>query len=531
VRSGWRDKGGRRRWLDRLGAGSGMGREVAAFAWDRTPLGDPSSWPVELRALVQLCLTTRFPMLVTWGPQLSMIYNDGYREMIGDKHPEALGAPLAVVWAEIWDVIGPIAEEVMATGEPTWSELQRFLIDRRGFVEEMFFTFSYSPAFDAHGRAMGLVDVATEMTGQVVSQRRLVALAGLGEAVYSASQVTGVCLAAVAELAVVRNDVVNADVFLRVGDEPVLIASTRRVEARSDHAVAPAQGARWANDRASEARGRDHAGAAGGRGRAPRRQRRRTERRALRGTGPDGGVHGRVPGVRRPGRSNDQPGLGDRSRPRRRVGRAASHQRDVATGHAATGQRPSNHCRPVSPGSLEPGGRRRLVRRDRPRRAPPGHGRGRLCRTRPRGGNSDGPTAQRNQSLAARASRPGNGARTPRSVLGFDPRGVRHQRGWLDGAGGSLLQVEGEHGRPLARVDSADGDLLMLYTDGLVERRGQTIDDGLDRLAAAAGRWFERGAGAAETADGLLRELLQSRGDDDVVLVVKQLVIDRPDCT
>jgi serine phosphatase RsbU (regulator of sigma subunit) len=72
-------------------------------------------------------------------------------------------------------------------------------------------------------------------------------------------------------------------------------------------------------------------------------------------------------------------------------------------------------------------------------------------------------------------------------------------------------------------------DLLVLYTDGLVERRSEVIDAGLDRLAAAATRWHERGANASETADGLLRELLPTRGDDDVVLVVKRLVIDQPD--
>lgn len=161
VRSGGDDEGEPPRWLERLGAGSAMGRAVAEFEWDQTPLRDPASWPMKLRSLVQLCVTTRFPMLVMWGPELLMIYNDGYRGMIGDKHPGALGAQLAEVWSEVREVIGPIVDKVMATGEPTWSELERLLIDRHGFEEETFFTFSYSAALDGDGHAHGVVDVAT----------------------------------------------------------------------------------------------------------------------------------------------------------------------------------------------------------------------------------------------------------------------------------------------------------------------------------------------------------------------------------
>ena len=291
VRSGGDDEGEPRRWLERLGAGSAMGRAVGAYEWDRTLLRDSESWPVELRALVQLCLTTRFPILVTWGPELLMIYNDGYRDMIGGKHPAALGAPLAEVWAEIWDVIGPMVHRVMATGEPTWSELERLLIDRHGFVEETFFTFSYSPAFDGDGRAQSLVDVATEMTAQVVAQRRTVALAGLGEAVFSASQVTGVCLAAAAQLAMLRNDIIHADVFLAVSDEPVLIASTRQGRAGAGRIGSAAHRPRGTDHRARATRRPGRAVSAGRGRRAPQRKR-WTERGALRRAGSHGRLHG-----------------------------------------------------------------------------------------------------------------------------------------------------------------------------------------------------------------------------------------------
>ena len=189
-----------------------------------------SGWPIELQTLVQLCLTTRFPMLLTWGPELQMIYNDGYRDMIGAKHPAALGVSLPTVWPEIWDVIGPLVDRVMRTGEPTWSEHERLLIERRGFVEETYFTFSFSPALDCDGKVAGIVDVAMETTEQVIARRRLVALTSLGAALLPASWVTDVCVAAMIELARWGDDIVRADVFLLLEREPVLIASTGQLD-------------------------------------------------------------------------------------------------------------------------------------------------------------------------------------------------------------------------------------------------------------------------------------------------------------
>jgi serine phosphatase RsbU (regulator of sigma subunit) len=536
-----------------------MGGEVAAFQWDRTPLGDPSRWPVELRTLVQLCLTTRFPMLVTWGPQLSMIYNDGYRDMLGSKHPAALGAPLAEVWAEVWDVIGPMADQVMITGEPMWSEHQRLLMDRHGFAEETFFAFSYSPAFDRHGQAEGLIDVATETTGQVLAQRRLVALASLGEAVFSASQVTGVCLAAAAELATSRDDVEHADVFLGVGDEPVLLASTRQVErapitlsllrtvlvARTTALVDPAGGA-----------GPTPPGGV-----------------AL----PLGGKGGGPSGVLYVEPSPTIAFTPDYQVFLDQV--AATISRALTTAHAravelgeqrrinetlqqAMLQPASDHptvaarYRPAALNLAVGGDWYDVIDLDEHRRAMVvgdcvGHGleaataMGQL-RSAARAlllEHHDDPATVLEHLDVFSASIPGalgtsvvcviidrlagvvsySRAGHPPPLL-VDRSGVR----WLDAAGGVLLQLQGEQDRPLATVDYADGDLLVLYTDGLVERRGETIDEGLDRLAAAADRWFERRVSAAETADGLLRELLPSRRDDDVVLVVKRMIIDRP---
>ncbi|MEA5523372.1 hypothetical protein, partial [Limnoraphis robusta] len=96
-------------WLEAVAPDTEMGRLVLAHDWASSPLGDPASWSTALRAAVSTCLTSRFPVLVVWGPDLVKIYNDAYRPILGaEKHPGALGAPVAEVWAEIWDQIGPL---------------------------------------------------------------------------------------------------------------------------------------------------------------------------------------------------------------------------------------------------------------------------------------------------------------------------------------------------------------------------------------------------------------------------------------
>ncbi len=100
--------------------GSELSALVAAGNWAAGPLGDPQEWPQSLRTAVGICLSSRFPILLWWGPELVMIYNDAYRPMLGkSKHPRALGAPGREVWGEIWDVIGPMLEQVMAGGGAT----------------------------------------------------------------------------------------------------------------------------------------------------------------------------------------------------------------------------------------------------------------------------------------------------------------------------------------------------------------------------------------------------------------------------
>ena len=167
-------------WFDLATQGSECGELARSVDWAATSIGDPDTWPKTLRAAVRLCFSTRFPIFIAWGPELLMLYNDGYRAMLGtEKHPMAMGSPVQVVWEEVWDDIGPLFDAVLTTGVSTWAEDQPLLMNRSGFEEETAFTFSYSPLRDEDGTICGLMDVAAETTDHVVDARRLQVLGTL----------------------------------------------------------------------------------------------------------------------------------------------------------------------------------------------------------------------------------------------------------------------------------------------------------------------------------------------------------------
>lgn len=156
-----------------LKGGGVMGELIRTKDWSQTPLGTPQTWPQSLKTAVSILLNSRFPMFVWWGPQLLTFYNDAYMVIAGEKHPEALGTPGPDVWAEIWDVVGPMADQVMQEGTPTWADDQLLYINRFGFVEETYFTFSYSPVFDETGSVKGVFCACTETTEKVLTTRNL----------------------------------------------------------------------------------------------------------------------------------------------------------------------------------------------------------------------------------------------------------------------------------------------------------------------------------------------------------------------
>lgn len=165
-------------WFAKTAASSEMGTAVLAFPWETTPLGPISTWDESLRQVARTCFSTRFPVMITWGPELTMIYNDSYRELLGTKKRlTALGKPVREVWSEVWDEIGPQFDLVMSTKSPTWTVDAPLTVNRSGYEEEAYFTYSYSPLVDDAGRVVGVLDIATETTDRVVSNRRLTAIA------------------------------------------------------------------------------------------------------------------------------------------------------------------------------------------------------------------------------------------------------------------------------------------------------------------------------------------------------------------
>jgi hypothetical protein len=157
--------------LDFLSGGGGVGALMRAHDWSASPLGDPSTWPQSLRSVVGLLLGSKFPMFVAWGEGLGFLYNDAYAEILGAKHPKALGARFHDIWAEIWPDIFPLIEAALA-GEATYRENLPLVMNRKGFDEQTWFTFSYSPVRDESGRVAGMFCAVAETTGQVLAERR-----------------------------------------------------------------------------------------------------------------------------------------------------------------------------------------------------------------------------------------------------------------------------------------------------------------------------------------------------------------------
>jgi signal transduction histidine kinase/DNA-binding response OmpR family regulator len=158
---------------DWLAGGGEMGSLVRSMDWSRTKLGPIEAWPRSLKTMLGVMLGSRFPMLLWWGPDLLHLYNDAYRPILRDKHPASLGAPAAQVWAEVWDVAGPMARRVQEGGPATWIEDLQLFINSQGIAEETYFTFSYSPVPGDDGRVGGVLNTVQETTAKVQSERQV----------------------------------------------------------------------------------------------------------------------------------------------------------------------------------------------------------------------------------------------------------------------------------------------------------------------------------------------------------------------
>jgi signal transduction histidine kinase len=185
-----------------LAAPGELGGLIRDFDWSATPLGPLASWPQSLRTSVSLILNARHPMWIGWGPEATFLYNDAYIDVLGAaKHPWALGRPAAEVWSEIWDVCGPLADKVFLRAESTFVDAVQLFMRRGDFLEETWYSFSYSPIVDEAGRVGGLFCPSSELSASTLNARRLATLSRLSADALRQQTVLAAAATAVATLA------------------------------------------------------------------------------------------------------------------------------------------------------------------------------------------------------------------------------------------------------------------------------------------------------------------------------------------
>ncbi|SDH54592.1 GAF sensor hybrid histidine kinase [Paraburkholderia steynii] len=176
-----------------LAGGGEMGGLIRAYDWRATPLGVPDGWPQSLKTAIRIMLTSRQPIWIGWGPDLIFFYNDPYKSIIGGKHPVALGQPTSVVWREIWSEIQPLLETALTGIEGTFTEQKLLIMERNGYPEETYYTFSYSPIPDDHGGTGGIICANSDDTVRVLGERQLRLLREIGAATRDALSWRDVC--------------------------------------------------------------------------------------------------------------------------------------------------------------------------------------------------------------------------------------------------------------------------------------------------------------------------------------------------
>jgi signal transduction histidine kinase len=171
-----------------LSGGGEMGKLIRSMDWSTTALGPIEHWPQSLRTSVGLCLSSTFPILIAWGPETIQIYNDSYRPICGAKHPESMGQNFRICWETALSVVGDAFTRGQQ-GEGTYIKDQRMFLDRYGYLEEAFMTFSFAPIRDESGNVGGIFHPITETTDKMLSARRTDALRELGSRISKAKSI------------------------------------------------------------------------------------------------------------------------------------------------------------------------------------------------------------------------------------------------------------------------------------------------------------------------------------------------------
>jgi signal transduction histidine kinase len=217
-----------------LEGGGRMGALMRLHDWTVAPLGDPGQWPETLKTAISTCLSSRFPMVVWWGPDLLMLYNDAWQPILGDtKHPAGLGRPGEESWPETWPVVGAQFRAAL-TGIASWSEDLLLASDRHGFLEEAYFTYSHSPLRDASGEIVGVLSVVSETTARVLNERRLRTLTQLSgtttDAMRTLQPLAAMCQALVHTMCRANPDVPFAVQYLVDSEHHANIVATAGVD-------------------------------------------------------------------------------------------------------------------------------------------------------------------------------------------------------------------------------------------------------------------------------------------------------------
>jgi signal transduction histidine kinase len=221
-----------------LAGGGELGALMRATDWSRTSLGPVEDWPQALRTSVRILLTSRQPMFVWWGDELINLYNDAYRSIVGGKHPWALGQPASAVWREIWDQVGPRARQAMTANEGTYDEALLLIMERHGYREETYYTFSYSPVPDDTGQVGGILCANTDDTQRIIGARQIALLRELAARSTDARTIAEACRLSAQALETNPRDLPFALIYLLDADRRrVVLAGSSGIS--GDHSAAP----------------------------------------------------------------------------------------------------------------------------------------------------------------------------------------------------------------------------------------------------------------------------------------------------
>jgi PAS domain S-box-containing protein len=225
--------------LEKLFSGGGeMGAMMRSLNWSATPLGPAQQWHQSLKTAVRIMLTSRQAMFVWWGEQLINLYNDAYKSILGGKHPQVLGQPASYVWREIWDQVGPRAESAIRNNEGTYDEALLLIMERNGYPEETYYTFSYSPVPNDQGGTGGIICANTDDTQRIIGERQLALLRELAARTADARTFDDACTLSAKCLETNPYDLPFAMIYLVDPDkECVVLAGTSGIE--RGHAAVP----------------------------------------------------------------------------------------------------------------------------------------------------------------------------------------------------------------------------------------------------------------------------------------------------